>query len=57
MNTDQTALIWVIEEHSGGSVGQNSPGHCVKSLSKIFYPLLSTGSTQEDIPSGLKNCC
>ena len=28
-----------------------SGGHCVVSLSKTLYPLLSTGSTQED-PSG-----
>ena len=33
--------------------------HCFVSLSKILYPLLSSGSTQEDkeiIPAWLKNC-
>ena len=45
------------EEHSGRVLESRSRGfgfephwrHCVVSLSKTLYPLLSTGSTQEDL--------
>ena len=30
------------------------PGHCIVSLSKTCYPLLSTGSAQEDRPDMTK---
>ena len=37
-----------------GSLVPASKGHCVVSLSKIFYALLSTSSTQETSQHGLR---
>ena len=46
----------VVEEPSGSVVEIFKPHcrHCIVSLSKTHYPLLSTGSTQED-PSQVPN--
>ena len=38
----------VLDSRSRGCRVQPHGGHCVVTLSKTLYPLLSTGSTQED---------
>ena len=45
-----TKMAQLVEHSLGveGSLAQNSLGHCAVSLSNTLYPLLSTGSTQED---------
>ena len=68
MNLDQTASFFAERNGSvGGALGWGFVGcyfkthcqtiHCVLSLSKTLYPLLSTGSTSDpiytDSPTGL----
>ena len=42
--------IRVLESRSRGCRFEPHQSHCIVSLSKTLYPLLSTGLTQEDRP-------